>query len=413
MQDIVSKKLIAAVKARAKPFEIRDSRLKGFLLSIQPSGSMTYYVEFARGRRVAIGRVGVIEVDAARDRAKGILADVYHGHDPIAALRRANAQTLGSFIDEVYATWARSNIKTAESTVARLKFSFADHLATKLGDITPWQIEKWRSKRLDTGVKAITVNRDLDDLRSSLAKAVAWDLLTANPVTTVKRSRVDQNAAVRFLSNDEETRLRTALEDREQRIRLERASANRWRAAREYQLFPDLSDVVFADRLRPMVLLSLNTGVRRGELFHLTWADIDLANGNLTVHGFKAKSGTTRHIPLNDEAIWVLREWKRGDPGTDDVIFPGKNADHLNNVRRSWLAILEIAGIKRFRWHDLRHSFASQLVMAGVDLNTVRELLGHSDYKMTLRYAHLAPEHKAAVAKLGKRSPPAILRDSA
>jgi integrase len=405
MQDMISKKLIAAVRPRPKPFEIRDSRLKGFLLRVQPSGAMTYYVEFARGRRVAIGRVGVVELDTARDRAKGVLAEAYQGHDPIGALRKANAQTLGSFLDDVYAPWARSNIKTAEATLARLKFSFAEFLEAKLGEITPWQIEKWRSRRLEGGAKATTVNRDLDDIRSSLARAVAWSMLPASPLATVRRLRVDPNAVVRFLSDEEDSRLRSALEHREQRIRLTRASANHWRITRGYRLQPDLSEVVFADRLRPMILLSLNTGLRRGELFNLKWADIDFTNSNLTVHGFNTKSGTTRHVPLNDEAIWALREWQRADREIDGIVFPGKISDRLNNVRRSWGAILDAAGIARFRWHDMRHTFASRLVMGGVDLNTVRELLGHSDYKMTLRYAHLAPEHKAAaVAKLSKRS---------
>jgi len=97
----------------------------------------------------------------------------------------------------------------------------------------------------------------------------------------------------------------------------------------------------------------------------------------------------------------VLRGWHDQAAEGAGLVFPGKNGGAFNNVRRSWEGVLKAARIIGFRWHDQRHTFASKLVMAGVDLNTVRELLGHSDYAMTPRYAHLAPEHKAAaVAKL-------------
>jgi integrase len=410
MQATLGIALVKQLRPGSKPFEVRDTRVRGLLLRVQPSGAMTYYVEYGRGKRISLGRSEVIVPDKARERARDILERARWGEDPMEARRLARAHTLRSFIDEVYKPWAEANIRTAAPTVARLKASFAEHLDKKLGDLTPWIVERWRATRLKAGTKASTINRDLDDLKSSLTKAAAWGLIESNPIATVKRSRVDVLRAPRFLSADEETRLRRALDDREERVRCERDSANAWRAERGYDTFPDLRQCAFADHLKPIVLVSLHTGMRRGELFALTWQSVDLNVGRITVHGTTAKSGTTRHIPLNSEALTVLLGWRqtveyvRGigcSRPLEGLVFPGRYGETLNNVRRSWEGVLGAAEITRFRWHDMRHSFASKLVMGGVDLNTVRELLGHSDYKMTQRYAHLAPEHKAAaVAKL-------------
>src|SRR5213078_940456 len=101
------------------------------------------------------------------------------GEDPMEERRLAKTHTLRSFTNEVYDPWANTSIRTAASTVARLKASFAEHLDKKLGDLTPWIIEKWRAARIKGGAKPATVNRDLDDLKSSLNKAVAWGLLDA------------------------------------------------------------------------------------------------------------------------------------------------------------------------------------------------------------------------------------------
>jgi integrase len=305
------------------------------------------------------------------------------------------------FLDEVYEPWAKANIRTPKNTLGRLRANFPDLQNKKLDEINAWVVEKGRSARLKAGAKATTVNRDLDDLRSALGKAVAWKLLDVHPLTDVKRSRTDDNAGVRFLDEDEEKRLRAALDAREERIRAERDRANAWRVERCYPTMPDLRRVEFADYLKPMVLLSINTGVRRGELFSLEWRDVDLVRSILTVRGQSAKSGRTRHVPLNAEALAALQGWREQRPEPDGLVFPGRHGNRLDNVRRAWVGVLADANIKGFRWHDQRHHFASRLVMAGVDLNTVRELLGHASYAMTLRYAHLAPEHKAAaVAKL-------------
>jgi integrase len=261
-------------------------------------------------------------------------------------------------------------------------------------------VEKWRSARLKAGKSKATTNRDLNTLKAALRLAVRWRLLAAYPLGDVKQARVDTAGRVRFLAPDEESRLRKALDARDDARRAERDRANAWRRERGYEEWPAFGG--YTDHLTPIVLLALNTGLRRGELFNLRWRDLDLGRALLTVEGEGAKSNLTRHVPLNTEAIKVLRSW-RGTPApaADAFVFPGAEGERLEDIKGAWLPLVKAAKVQAFTFHDCRHSFASKLVMAGVDLNTVRELLGHADLKMTLRYAHLAPEHKAAaVAKL-------------
>jgi hypothetical protein len=172
--------------------------LGGFLLRVQPTGKMAFYCEYARGKRMRIGGADAISAERARQRAKEILGEAYQGADPAEALRRAKAQNFSEFVNLVYAPWAEANIKTAHATVARLKGNFADFGKKKLADITPWLVEKWRAARLKVGAKPATVNRDLDDLKSAIAKAVAWGQIEANPIASVKRSRVDMARAPAF-----------------------------------------------------------------------------------------------------------------------------------------------------------------------------------------------------------------------
>jgi integrase len=148
-----------------------------------------------------------------------------------------------------------------------------------------------------------------------------------------------------------------------------------------------------------MVLVSLNTGCRRGELTSLSWRNVDIDRNLLTVSGCRTKNGQSRVVNLNKEAVAVFKRWKRQSGGS--LVFPNGDGKPLSYLKTAWSKVLRDAEIVGFRWHDLRHTFASNLVMKGVDLNTVRELLGHGDISMTLRYAHLSSEHKAeAVEKL-------------
>jgi integrase len=396
--DLV-KNLKPILKPKPRPYEVWDTELKGFVVRVQPSGVKTYLVEYARHKRIAIGQASAISASEARKEAGKKIADFIKGVDPLEERKAARAFTLESFIAEKYKQWAEANMTSSRETLRKIASFYAEFGNKKLPEITAWSLEKYRSTRLRNGTSPSTANREMDTLRAAFNKAIEWGLMKTNPVSMVKHSRVDSLATVRYMDDDEDKRLRDALDAREAKRRQDRENFNQWRRERNYKEFPSYGH--FTDHLKPMVLVALNTGMRRGELFNLKWTDINFVGRILTVSGRTAKSGKTRHIPLNDETFAVLQKWyeQRKD---SELVFPSYDGQRMDSISTSWARLMKDAKIQNFRFHDCRHDFASKLVMAGVDLNTVRELLGHSDIKMTLRYAHLAPQKlAAAVAKLG------------
>ena len=262
-------------------------------------------------------------------------------------------------------------------------------------------LERLKSNRLKNGISGSTVNRDLGFLRSALTKAVEWGVVSENPLKSLKLVKVPDDKIVRYLDEQEESNLLSALDAREESKRAARDRFNIWQQERHMPVLPSLRDVKFTDHIKPMVLLSLHTGMRQGEVFKLAWTDVDLSASRVKVRGVNAKSGKARFIPLNAVALQALKDWRSQCNESANLVFPSKDGDKLDNVKTAWSGLLKAAKIAEFRWHDMRHHFASRLVMSGVDLNTVRELLGHADLKMTLRYAHLGNEFKAdAVERL-------------
>lgn len=400
MQAVITKSLINSLAPKDKPFEVRDTRTPGLLLRVQPTGSMTYYLELGRGRRMKIGPVST-PIDDVRAASMGHLGAVAKGKDPLQVQKQSKGLTFLAFVEEEYEAWAEVHLKTAKKLLQRLRSNAKRFHNKPLAHVSPQEFEKWRTERLKGGKKRRTVNRDLDDVRGVLSKAKEWGFLEANPLAGVKKVKTDRVGVVRFLTSEEEDRLFEQLGARETKLREARDRANEWRKVRGYALFPALHNQVYADHLMPMVIVSLNTGMRQGELFDLQWSDVDLSFKRLTIRGEKAKSHQTRHIPLNKSCLQALSSWRDQCPDDVDLVFPGKDGERFDTVKSAWKKLMKDAKVNRFRWHDMRHTFASRLVMKGVDLNTVRELLGHADMQMTLRYAHLAPEHKAdAVAKL-------------
>lgn len=147
------------------------------------------------------------------------------------------------------------------------------------------------------------------------------------------------------------------------------------------------------NHLRPIVITALNTGMRKDEILGLKWDNVDLKAGFILLNQNQTKNSERKEIPINQ----TLRETLQSVPKQDNILFVFYNpltGTRYDDIKRSFNSALKRVDIRDFRFHDLRHTFASHLVMAGIDLTTVKELMGHKDFKMTLRYAHLAPSHK-------------------
>jgi len=266
--------------------------------------------------------------------------------------------------------------------------------------ITPLEIIRWRDQRMSNGLKPGGVNRPISALKAMLNRAVEWGVIDQNPLRVVKPVPEAKSPIVRYLTEEEETRLFASLDRRQAEMRNKRRKYNAWCIERGRAPFPWLDNLPYTDHLKPIVTLAMHTGLRRNELFTLRREHVDLERRILRVDGLTTKTQQTRFVPLNDVAMRVLQDWMASNIGEGDYVFTSRaTGGPFDNIDSSWRGILADAEIERFRFHDLRHTFASRLVMAGVELYTVGQLLGHQCLETTQRYAHLSPRHEA-MAKL-------------
>ena len=364
---------IKALQPQPERYDVPDDIIKGLALRVTKTGikswSLRYRTREGGQRRYTIGKWPNIKLARARELVTIEMGKVAAGEDiqkeKTIARKKSTCPTIKVFCgdDGEYANWANAHHKGAS------------HTLYKLTEVLPWSdkrldqidvklVERWQAKRINSGISPWSVKRDIAALRAMLSKAVEWGHLETHPLAALKAPQAPDNIRIRYLSKEEGKRLQAALE------------------AKETPAY-----------LRTIVTLALNTGLRRGELLKLDWSSVDLKAKLLTVTAQTAKSSKTRHVPLNKKALAALKTWKKPINRKGPVFG-------LGDIKKSWRTLLKLAEITDFRFHDLRHTFASRLVMAGIDLNTVRELLGHSDIRMTLRYAHLAPEHAAAAVEV-------------
>ncbi|MFH1930130.1 MAG: tyrosine-type recombinase/integrase [Pseudomonadota bacterium] len=222
-----------------------------------------------------------------------------------------------------------------------------------LFEITPQLIERYKAKRLED-VSPATVNRELACLKHMYTKAIEWGYVKTNPAKEVKNLK-EPPGRLRYLMPEEINVL--------------------------------VKECAF--HLRPIVVMALNSGMRLGEILNLKWKDVDLINKKVTI--VNSKNNETRVIPINMTLYSELTLHQKNRNG--EFVFADKKGSPYGSVKKSFATALDKAKIKDFRFHDLRHTFGSYLVMQGVDLKTIQQIMGHKDINMTMRYAHLSSEH--------------------
>jgi len=227
----------------------------------------------------------------------------------------------------------------------------------RLTDITTEIVEKFQSDLLKEGLQAGGVNRQVSLLKSMFTKAYDWNMIPESHLKEVRKAKPlkGEKTRLRYLAVDECNRLIAECPD--------------W--------------------LKTIVVFALNTGMRRGEILSLRWKDIDMKNGFILISNTNTKTGQKREIPMTETVKRLLSGMAR-PLNEKETVFKTPL-----RIRESFEKACKKAGIYDFRFHDLRHTFASQLVMSSVDIQTVSKLLGHTTLTMTLRYAHLSHSHLA------------------
>ncbi|GMU56465.1 MAG: hypothetical protein AMXMBFR33_56110 [Candidatus Xenobia bacterium] len=246
--------------------------------------------------------------------------------------------------------------------------------ALAASEVRPSDIESWRAKRQKVdGVAPATVNRAVAFLKRVYNLAIRDALFEgSNPVAKVRQIR-ENNSVVRYLSDEEEALLRPC------------CSPELWLK----------------------VEIAYLSGLRQGEQFGLRRKDLDFRAR--VIHVRESKHGESRTVPMSDRLAELFRA--QLDSHDAEWVWPGEDPSKPYLKTSSYTALQRAckkAGLKNFRWHDLRHTFCSRLAMAGCSLATIQALAGHKTITVTQRYAHLSPEHnRAAMELLAPRPKPA------
>ena len=346
-----------------------------YLRGKDDKATRVWWLDFRHHGTRHVAKIGKgISRSVARELASLKRAPILRGEAGIAQKKTRRDVSFDPAHDE-FSNWITTNRKSHtvrgyQLCLKQLKRSFTGR---QLSHICSLDVERHKGSRVESGAR-VRANREIAVLKTLYNKCKEWGLYEGeNPVSAVKPLK-EPRQRLRYLEYEEEARLL------------------------------NVSPLI----LRDVIELGLHTGLRIGaEAFQLRVPDVDLRRGLLTVQAAYAKNGMTRTIPLNSRAREVLT--RRVTSG--EYVFSQANGMPYKNLQRRFRNACKAAGLHRtgVTIHTLRHTFASRLVMAGVDLRTVQELGGWSDLAMVQRYAHLSPHHKAeAVERIAAPIPNAF-----
>ena len=327
---------------------------------------VSYYVE-GRQCREKVGRQkdGITE-RMAKEALKSREGAIAQGRFDIAQTK--TYPTFTKLIEQ-YLEWSKAHKKSYERDTTSVKHLRPFFGNRRINDINPWLIEKYKMRRkveikakypekAEKDVSFTSINRELSLLKHFYTMAIKWGKIDKNPVKGIKTFK--ERSIERYLEEDEIAAL------------LEACKGNKNRA------------------LKPIVITALNTGMRMREILYLRTTDLDFKNSIVNIED--TKNGERGKVPMNEYLRGVLKEHLEGHDFK--YVFCDSEGRPFDNVRHSFDTTLKKAGIENFRFHDLRHTFASQLALRGVDLYTIQRLGRWKTLSMVTRYAHLSPKHQ-------------------